>query len=380
MTVKLYYDDAYISEFSAEVLSVDERDGGYAVVLDRTAFFPEAGGQTSDKGFIGNAEVYDVRECGDTVIHFTKSAVPLGRTECRLDFEERIEKMRIHTAEHIISGLFHKLYGVENTGFHLGHEDVTFDTSLPISREQLRFVERLANEAVMRDLPVTTAFPKPEELPGLEYRSKLDLTENVRIVYIGDVDACACCAPHVSHTGEIGIIKFVDSVSHKGGSRIRMLAGLRAYDYVAKLSGECSKISASLCAPPTEIADELLRVLESRAALEYKLKGLSSRCAELIAESIERTNGNLVVRLDGLDADALRAFVNSASGKVGGTLVALTGDEGAYRYILYDASPDMAANVKKANAALSGKGGGRPPMAQGSFSATLGEIESYFKN
>lgn len=380
MTVKLYYEDAYIREFSAEVLSVTECDGGFAVVLDRTAFFPEAGGQTSDKGFIANAEVYDVRENGNTVIHYTKSDVPLGRAECRIDFEERLEKMRIHTAEHIISGLFHKLYGVENTGFHLGHEDVTFDTSLPISREQLRFVERLANEAVMRNLPVTTAFPKPEELPSLEYRSKLDLTENVRIVYIGDVDACACCAPHVSHTGEIGIIKFVDAVSHKGGSRIRMLAGLRAYDYIAKLSGECSKISVALCAPPTEIADELSRVLESRAALEYKVKGLASRCAEIIADGIEKTDGNLVVRLDGLDADALRTFVNSASGKVGGTLVALTGEDGAYRYILYDASPDMAATVKKANAALGGKGGGRPPMAQGSFSATLEEIESYFKD
>ena len=378
MTEKLYYKDSYIKDFTARVISLTEAERGFRVVLDRTAFFPEAGGQTSDRGFIADAEVFDVREEGEEIAHYTHTA-PEGETvQCRLDFEERLDKMRCHTAEHIISGIFHKHFGIENTGFHLGHEDVTFDTSKPVTPEMLLFAERLANEAVMKNMPITTVFPEPSELPKIEYRSKLDLTENVRLVYIGDVDVCACCAPHVAYTGEIGIVKFVDAVTHKGGSRIRMLAGMRAYDYVVALVGECTRISLALSAPKTAIADELDRLLESRAALEYKLVGMGKAVAVSYAERVEKTDGDLVVALPELDTDALRTFVNSAADRVGGTLVALTGTDGAYKYIIHNSSPELAAIVKKANAALGGKGGGRPPMAQGSFSASLDEIKKYF--
>ena len=378
MTEKLYYQDAYIKDFEARVISVFEEKDGFRVVLDRTAFFPEAGGQTSDRGRIGDAEVFDVREEGDDIVHYTRTA-PVGDTvECSLDFEERLDKMRCHTAEHIISGIFHKHFGIENTGFHLGHEDVTFDTSKPVTSEMLLFAERLANEAVMRNMPITTVFPDVSELGTLEYRSKLDLTENVRLVYIGDVDVCACCAPHVAYTGEIGIIKFVDAVTHKGGSRIRMLAGMRAYDYVAALFGECSRISVALSAPKTSVADEVDRMLEGRSALEYKLAGMGKAVAKAYADGVERTDGNLLILLPELDMDALRTFVNLARERVGGTIVALTGTDGAYKYIIHKDSPDLSSAVKNANAALGGKGGGRPPMAQGSFSASLDEIKKYF--
>ena len=378
MTEKLYYKDAYIKSFSAKIVSVTEEGDAFRVVLDKTAFFPEAGGQTADKGYIGDAEVIDVKEDGDIIVHITSTAPKGDVVECRLDFEERLDKMRCHSAEHIISGIFHKHYGIENTGFHLGHEDVTFDTSKPVTAEMLLFAERLANEAVMRNMPITTVFPDPSELPSLEYRSKLDLTEGVRLVYIGDVDVCACCAPHVAYTGEIGMIKFVDAVTHKGGSRIRMLAGMRAYDYATALSRECTRISIALSAPKTAIADELDRLLDARAALEYKLVGMSKACAAAYAESIQPTDGNLVVCLPDFDIDALRSFVNLASARVGGMLVAVSGDDGAYKYVIHHSSPDLSSMVKNANAALNGKGGGRSPMAQGSFSASLEDIKKYF--
>lgn len=378
-TVKLYYEDAYIKEFEATVVSCLEVADRFDIVLDQTAFFPEEGGQSSDNGHIADVEVFDVREIDGIIHHYAKSPVNVGESVlCRILFEERIDKMRCHTAEHIISGLFHSIYGIENTGFHLGHEDVTFDTSKPVTREQLNNVERLANEAVMRNLKVTALFPSEEELRGMQYRSKLELTDDVRIVVIGDVDSCACCAPHVAFTGEIGYIKFVDAVKHKGGSRVRMLAGMRAYSYVSRITAEASLVSVLLSAPVTDIFGEVKKVTDGKAAAEYALSSMGCRMAKLLAENTKSCNGNLVVHLPLPDMEALRAYVNIAAERVSGILVALIGCGENYKYVLHYNSPDFAETVKNANTALLGKGGGKTPMAQGSFSATLMDIEKYF--
>ncbi|MBQ9069944.1 MAG: hypothetical protein IJY23_01175 [Clostridia bacterium] len=380
MTEKLYYKDAYLKEFTALVISCDLTDVGYDIVLDKTAFFPEEGGQYSDKGYIEESEVFDVREVDEIIHHYAKKAVNVNESvHCSIDFDERFDKMQQHTAEHMISGFFHKLYGIENTGFHLGAVDVTLDTSKPVTAEQLAYVEGLVNIAVTRNIKIETLFPKSEELSALEYRSKLDLTENVRIVNIGDVDSCACCAPHVSFTGEVGMVKFVDAVKHKGGSRIRMLAGKRAYEYVAKIMREAAGVSVLLSSPQSEISGEVKKLLEAKLELEYSLKQKGIAMAEMQAEAIAESDSDVVVYNPAFDMDAMRAFVNKASSKIGGTIVALSGEDGAYKYILYSKSDDFQGIVKEANSALSGRGGGRAPMASGTFSKTLSEIENYFK-
>ena len=378
-TEKLYYKDAYIHEFDATVVSLEEKDGKYLALLDKSAFFPEAGGQYSDKGYIGDAEVVDVQENGDVLVHYLKKPLNVNETyHCKLDFEDRLEKMRAHTAEHILSGIFHKLYGVENTGFHLGASEVTFDTSLVITKDQLELVERLANEAVIRNLAITEYYPTPEELPSLTYRSKLDLTENVRIVYIEDTDACACCAPHVRSTGEIGFIKILDAVKHKGGSRIRMLAGKKAYEYVSSLARETGAVSVLLSSPQTEISKDVERLLEAKYETEERLLARERELAALYSESVPETEGNFVLLCGTLDMEALRNIANSAGDRVGGALVLLSGSEGAYRYVIKYSKDDFKAFLNGANSALLGKGGGRPPMAQGSFSAQLSDIKKHF--
>lgn len=380
MTEKLYYKDAYLKEFTALVISCDLTDAGYDIILDKTAFFPEEGGQYSDKGYIEESEVFDVREVDEIIHHYAKKAVNVNESvHCSIDFDERFDKMQQHTAEHMISGFFHKLYGIENTGFHLGAVDVTLDTSKPVTAEQLAYVEGLVNIAVTRNIKIETLFPKSEELSALEYRSKLDLTENVRIVNIGDVDSCACCAPHVSFTGEVGMVKFVDAVKHKGGSRIRMLAGKRAYEYVAKIMREAAGVSVLLSSPQSEISGEVKKLLEAKLELEYSLKQKGIAMAEMQAEAIAESDSDVVVYNPAFDMDAMRAFVNKASSKISGTIVALSGEDGAYKYILYSKSDDFQGIVKEANSALSGRGGGRAPMASGTFSKTLSEIENYFK-
>ena len=379
-TEKLYYKDAYIKEFEALVLSVSECEKGYDIVLDKTAFFPEEGGQYSDTGYIDSVEVFDVEEIDGVIHHYAKSSINVNKSvHCSINFPERFDKMQQHTAEHIISGLFHSLYGIENTGFHLGSELVTLDTSRPVTKDELMNVERLVNLAIQKNVKVRASFPSADELQSIEYRSKLELTENVRIVNIEGYDSFACCAPHVATTGEIGLLKFVCAVKHKGGSRITMLAGMRAYDYTQKILNEASLISVMLSAPTDEISGEVSRIISAKEALSYQISSMGKDMAELIAKTIQKTDKNLVLYYPMLDFEALRTLTNSVKDKVRGTLVGLTGSEGSYRYILISQSDKFSDIVKEANAALSGRGGGRSPMATGTFSASIEEITEYFE-
>ncbi len=379
MTEKLYYKNAYISEFEAFVISCEKCHEGFDIVLDKTAFFPEGGGQTSDRGFIENAEVFDVKEIDEIIHHYVKSALNVNKTaHCSVNFEERFEKMQCHTAEHIASGIFHSLYGIENTGFHLGDVFVTFDTSKEVSSEMLLRVESLVNEAVYKNAPITVIYPNCDELKNLEYRSKLDLTDNVRIVNIEGYDTCACCAPHVNFTGEIGYIKFIDCMKHRGGSRITMLAGRRAYNYMKKISEEASGVSVLLSAPVTDIKSECEKLLSAKSEADYKLAGALRACALFFADNLPNCEKNAVLYYPMLDMDALRLFANKAENKVKGTLVALIGEENNYKYILMSNLEDFKSIVSSANIALNGKGGGKMPMAMGTYNAGIADIKSHF--
>lgn len=379
ITEKLYYKDAYISEFSARVISACACDGGYDVVLDKTAFFPEEGGQSSDRGYIGVARVSYVYENDGVVHHITDSEPTSENVTCRLDFGERFEKMQIHTAEHILCGIIHSRYGLDNVGFHLGADEVTFDISEPLSREQLDAAFAEACDVVFRNVKVETMFPSADELENIEYRSKLYITENVRLVKIGDIDTCACCAPHVSSTGEIGYIKLMHAERHRGGMRIWMSAGSRAVLESKREHENAMKISAMLSVPPCDIVSALEKYMSDTEELKYRLKESRRVYAESLADALPLTDGNLVHYISDAGAEELRAFVNRALSKVRGRLVALCGEDGDYKYIIASNHIDVSSEVRAYNAALCGRGGGRGAAVQGSFAATLDEIKKYFE-
>ena len=379
MTEKLYYNDAYIKEFRATVLSVEKEENGYSVVLDKTAFFPEEGGQYSDRGFIGDARVDIVKESEGIIYHYTDKAVGEGeRVFCKIDFDERFEKMQCHSGEHILSGLIHKLYGLDNVGFHLGGEDVTMDVSAPLTREELDRVETLANEIIFKNVEITTEILNADELSDIEYRSKLDLSENVRIVRIGEYDTCACCAPHVKYTGEIGVIKILDFAKLRGGIRIHITAGRRALKEFRALYNNAGAVSAILSVPKAEIVGGVERLLSSYG--EEKAKFSEYRIKRIIgeADSMSTVTGNCVKFLPEATVEELIAFSNVSTDKVSGILVLLSGEEGAYKYVITSNSTDLRALSKEINKSLLGRGGGKPNMIQGSFSSTLAEIEKYF--
>ena len=379
MTEKLYYLDAYTKEFEATVLDSYTDADKNVVILDCTAFFPEEGGQSADTGYIGDSRVLDVKEKGGVIRHYTDTILTIGeKVKCKIDFADRFEKMQCHTAEHIISGAIKRLHGLDNVGFHLGAYEVTMDVNGYLTREELDEIELIANRAVFDNVPVKTSFPSAEELATMNYRSKLDLTENVRIVEVEGYDLCACCAPHVAYTGEIGLIKILDFEKHRGGLRINIAAGYRALrDYREKYRNVL-KISALLSEPQATVSTAAESFLSSYEELKAKLKASGLNNARLEAKMIPDTDGSLVCYYPDMNMDELRELVNCAKSKVSGILVALCGKDGDYKYIMTSERVDLAPIYKKINADLSGRGGGRDNMIQGSFSADLDTVTRYF--
>ena len=381
MTEKLYYKDAYIKEFEATVTEITELSGKLAVILDKTAFFPEEGGQSADGGYIGSSRVLDVRERSGEIYHIVDAPLEVGRIySCSLDFKERFEKMQCHTAEHIISGAIHRLHGLDNVGFHLGASEVTMDINGVLTRQQLDEIELIANKAVFDNVEVKAYFPSSDELKSLTYRSKLELYENVRIVDVEGYDTCTCCAPHVARTGEIGLIKILDFEKHRGGIRINIAAGYRALmDYRVKYSN-VQKISALFSEPQPTVANATEAFLRSYEEQKAKLKAMGLANAALEARLILETPDSLVRYYPDMSMDELRELVNRAKHKVGGILVALTGKDGDLKYIMTSESIELSPIYKKINADLYGRGGGRDNMIQGSFGATLDIVVEYFSN
>ncbi len=378
-TEKLYYENAYISSFTAKVVDIKPTDCGYDVILDKTAFFPEEGGQSSDTGYIGEARVTYVYELDGIVHHITDKAPSLKENKCTVDFDDRFEKMQCHTAEHILCGIIHRLFGLDNVGFHLGDNEVTFDVNGVLDREALDRVECLANEAVFANVKIDTMFPTAEELSGIEYRAKLDIIEGVRLVKIGEIDTCACCAPHVLYTGEIGMIKILDYMKHRGGTRIWMVAGKRALLDYRRRYENIKKISGMLSTPQSEVATTLEAYISDSESTKNALKAARLRIAELNALAVEEIEGSRVFLMPDLTIPELIAFSNIANKRIGGITVALSGCEGDYKYVISSNTVDLRTMTKDINSALSGRGGGRPEMIQGSFAATLDEIKAYFE-
>lgn len=387
MTEKLYYADSHLFSFEAKILSCAAADKTkdpeklFAVVLDRTAFFPEGGGQAADTGRIGEARVADVQEKDKEIIHYVNQDLTemIGCSVfCVLDAEQRFRRMQNHSGEHIVSGLVHNAYGYDNVGFHMGETCMTIDFDGELSDQQLREIEFQANAAVYANKAIVTSFPAPEELPDLEYRSKLDLKENVRIVEIEGIDRCACCAPHVSKTGEIGVIKILSSEKHRGGVRVELVCGMDALEDFRRRQTSVTAISNLLSAKRDDVAPAVERLLSERDNLKYALSCMESELVRQIAEKYEAADGNLVVFAD-LSETASRNLVNLLVEKCTGLAAVFFDSSGSgFRYVIGSRTTDLRAKAKEINIGISGRGGGKPEMIMGSCTADRETIKAFF--
>lgn len=378
MTRRLFYEDQYIKDFTATVISCTEGKNGYEVILDETAFFPEGGGQPGDTGFIGDSEVIDTVEKGGEIIHICKSAVETGKAECHLDFEKRFSFMQQHTGEHIFSGIQHSICGFDNVGFHMGEHSITVDFNGVISAEELERIERLSNEAVFKNIPVEILYPSDDELGNYAYRSKKELEGQIRLTKIGDVDLCACCGTHVAFTGEVGIIKAVSMMNYKQGVRITLQIGRKALEDYREKNKSVLEISNLLKAKTEEITEAVERTLEKLKESAFAYSQLKKEIFEL--KSKDASGEKFLAFDDGSSADDARIFSDMLAEKVGIAAVFSGNDESGYKYAITTRNGDVREIGKSLNAALSGRGGGKPDMVQGSVAATKSQIEEFWKN
>lgn len=379
LTEKLYYSDGHLSRFTARVTSCEREDGTWAVKLDRSAFFPGGGGQEADKGVLSDMKLLGLREEGEDIVHLTPAPLEPGAlVEGRIDWPLRFSRMQGHSGEHILSGTVHRLFGYDNVGFHMGEEAITIDFSGELSREDLSRAELEANRAIWRDVPVRTLLPTPGELAAMDYRSKKELTGQVRIVEIEGVDLCACCAPHVSHSGEVGLLKIIDSMRHRGGTRLTLLCGEAALlDYEA-LHENNAAVSAALSAKRLETGGAIARVMAEQEERRAEFTKLKRELLQLKAAALRPTEGSICIFESDIDMITLRELVNAGSELAGKVCAGFAGTDGDYKYIIGSRTVPLRARAKEINAAIDGRGGGSDAMIQGTSRARREDIERYF--
>ena len=369
MTQKIYETDPYVQNFTAQVLSCTPAQGGFAVVLDRTAFFPEGGGQPCDTGTLGAARVLAVHTDGVTITHTTDAPLTPGDTvEGCLHWPARLDAMQQHTGEHILSGALHRLFGAENVGFHIGTPYVRMDTSIPLTPAQLAQAEAEANAAVRADTPVHCWVPDPETLARTEYRSKKEIDGAVRLVEAGG-DRCACCGTHLARTGEVGLIKIISYAHYKTGMRLAVACGQRAYEAVAGIWADTEAAGRLLSAPVGALTPALERLQGGEAALKARLAALQNTLADAGAANAA-PGVPAVLWADGADGDGLRRMAMAITAKTNAPCCTLAPGGQGLAYAL-SAAPggDVREVCKALNAAFAGRGGGKPGFCQGSLAA-----------
>jgi len=390
-TIQLYNQDSHKKTFEATVLTcVSQSDASnntcYIVTLDATAFFPEGGGQPSDRGILGGAKVLDVQEDDGIMYHTLDAPLAVGTVvKGEIDWSRRFDLMQHHTAEHIISGLVHKYYGYDNVGFHMGSEAITVDFNGMLTEADIRKVELMANQAVYENIPVSASYPSEEELKTLDYRSKKELSGSIRIVTIPGYDVCACCAPHVSLTGEIGCIKITSCQKYKGGVRISMLCGSRALQDYNKREKSVSEISVMLSAKPDEVQEAVKNLKSENQNLKGRITSLQNQILQLKVAAIESEAKNICIFDNEVEPDSLRFFANLLTQRLSGICAVFTSqDQEKFKYILASRNLDVRPLGKELNGSFQGKGGGTREMVQGFVSGNKDQIEkfvnTYFNN
>ncbi len=393
MTQKLYDEDAYLKKFTGTVVSCEKYPAAteaaetfkYDVVLDQTLFFPEEGGQTPDKGTLGGYPVVDVQIKNEVIIHTI--SVPIDEeapmkagdeVAGEIDWPHRFSNMQQHTGEHIFSGLVHRSFGYDNVGFHLSDSIVTMDYNGPLTEDDVRDLEWETNRVIMQQIPVSASYPDDETLATLDYRCKKELKGAVRIVSIPGVDECACCAPHVKNTGEVGLFKVMDIQSYKGGVRLSILCGFRALLDYRIVRHHLRDISHITSAPMYETAEAVKRIKEERDEARYALGEANRRMLLVQISGIAADAVSPMLFTDGVDSASVRNTVNELTASHDGYCGIFNGnDDTGYSFIIGSRDLDCNDMARFLREKFQAKCGGKSQMIQGHIDAHRAVIENY---
>ncbi len=382
MTDKLYDADSYLRSFEAVVLRKIPAGEKELIELDRTAFFPKSGGQPGDVGKIGEAAVKDTFYYEGSIVHAVDAPSDLRVGEeyrCEIDWPVRFRRMQSHTGEHIVSGIAFSEYGAANVGFHMDDLLMTVDFDRPLDKDSLALIEKKANEAVYSDLPVTAQTYSADELALLSYRSKIKAAEDLRLVRIKGVDLCACCAPHVRSTGEIGIIKILSSQSHRGGVRITLKCGAAAYeDYVLKYNNTLES-AALLKAKHDEIPQAIREMQQREASLRQTLREASEKYIRQVVSGVEGADGHCVLFVCDADGEELSRIAAAVKDRFTGCCAVFSGDDcKGYSFSILYPNEKYNSFTKQLISSMQGRGGGRGQLIRGSCGSSQAYIRGVF--
>ena len=377
-TEKLYYQDAHQAAFEARVVSCQPGKHGYDVVLDRTCFYPEGGGQPGDTGFLSGVRVTDTHERDGKIVHFCEQPLAVGQiVEGQIDYGRRFEFMQLHSGEHILSGVIHRRFGYENVGFHMGADFVTIDFSGMLTQEDLSAVEAEANEWVWKNVPIEITYPDAEALKAIPYRSKKTLEGPVRLTGFPGADLCACCGTHVMRSGEVGLVKFLSCQKFRDGVRLELLCGERALRALAASWEQNLRIGQALSVKGEKTFAAVERLRGELGETKAQLAAMEEeRFREIAAQQAGR--GDVLLIEPAMRPESVRRLCDAAAQVCGGRCAVFAGADGAYHYAVIHAGQDIRGLVKDMNAALHGRGGGRDGFAQGSVSCTESDIRAFF--
>ncbi len=389
-TVKLYDNMPYGEDFTARVLEIEEGDkeGRIAVILDQTLFFPLEGGQNPDTGLINDYRVNYVTIKDNVIRHFIElkegeeiSLRPGEEVKASIDFAHRFDLMQQHSGEHILSGILYRDYGYTNVGFHLTEDIVTLDTSGPLSEEEVLKLEMEANEVLFMNVPIVARYPSEEELSNMTYRSKIELKGPVRIVTVEGFDQCACCAPHVRHTGEVGAIRIVSAINYKGGMRLEIKCGKRAYLFDRDNRRRLDTLARGFSTKPENVPTAVYKIKCDLAASNEESRKRLEKYFEFLKETIKYSNDSIIhIENDlTLQGKELEDYVKSLSMCTDSyALVLIPSQNGNFRYCAGSAHKDLKPLQEALKKNFAAKGGGRD-FIQGSLAGNFDEIKKVVK-
>lgn len=387
-TLKIYDTDSHLTVCDATVLacSFDEARNAYGIILDQTVFFPEGGGQFADTGSLCGsvtAQVSDVQIKDEIITHYTDTALPVGeRVTCQIDWTRRFDFMQQHSAEHIISGLVYRNFGYHNVGFHLGLEETTLDFDGPLTAGQLTWLEQEANQAIWKNITFEISYPDAAALAAMDYRSKKELTGAVRIVTVPGYDVCACCAPHVYLSGEIGFLKITNAMAHRGGMRLTILCGMRALSDYRQKQANVEEISALLSAKQPLVANAVRKAKDDQLILTQRINELQKKVleAELRALPAPDSTENVCIFQSDLDTKAIRDAVNTLCTQYKGFCGIFVGsDTDGYRFVVGSAAKDCRILAEALKASYAAKSGGSAKMIQGSLAVDAASLQAFLQ-
>jgi len=371
---KLYYTDTLA--FDAVVTSCEPgKKGTFFVTLDRTAFYPEGGGQPCDRGTLCDAGVIDVQEKDGAIVHTVTRAFAVGETvHGVVDAARRRDLTQQHSGEHILSGLLCAKHHANNVGFHLSDDVVTVDFDVELTSDDIAALERAANEIVQKNVPIHELHPDAETLETLPYRSKKELTGDVRLIEIPGADLCACCGTHVKYTGEVGLIKVLSHQRYKGGVRMTMVSGMRALaDYAAKHE-TVSAIAVRNSCKPEAVASIVEKCEDSVQTLKIALAKAEANYCKARAAALPADRP--VLLFEDADCDCQKFALTLA--ETVPVAAVFAGTAGSYRYALAAKGIDLRTLRNAWNEGVSGKGGGSDVLMTGKSTAAKEAVEQTF--